>query len=181
MAGRKIAGIITGKEIEIPKEVKDVLEFDEKVLLAFQQAGVGGKYTGLESIFVTDKRVIKVKPKTLGLRANVDDYLFKDMANVKLDKGVVRSSISIKTRFASDDVAIKNIPKDGANKIYRAIQDGIAGRLEGGKPTNLPDAGVSTQKIDITEQIKKLAELKNAGLLTEEEFTTKKQELLAKI
>jgi hypothetical protein len=176
-----MAGIISGKEIETPKEVKDILEFDEKVLLAFQQAGLGGKFTGLEAIFVTDRRVIKVKPKTLGLRADVDDYLYKDMANVKLNKGIVRSGIGIKMRFGSDNVAIENIPKEGANKIYKMIQEGIAGRLEGGKATHLPDAGVSSSQIDITEQIKKLGELKDAGVLTEGEFVAKKQELLAKI
>ena len=33
-----MAGIISGKEIEVPKEVQNILEFDEKVLYAFQQA-----------------------------------------------------------------------------------------------------------------------------------------------
>ena len=33
-----MAGVISGKEIEVPKEVQNILEFDEKVLYAFQQA-----------------------------------------------------------------------------------------------------------------------------------------------
>ena len=35
-----MAGIISGKEIEVPKEVQNILKFDEKVLYAFQQASV---------------------------------------------------------------------------------------------------------------------------------------------
>ena len=125
-----MSGIISGKEVKTPEEVKEILESDEKVLYGVQQAGIGGKITGLESIFITNKRVIKMKPKTLGLRADIEDYLYKDMANVKLDKGILRSSISIVMRFRSDNVKIENIPKDEAYKIFKAIDDGIAGRLE---------------------------------------------------
>ncbi len=121
--------IISGKEIKTPEEIKEILESDEKVLYGVQQAGLGGKITGLESIFITNKRVIKMKPKTLGLRADIEDYLYKDMANVKLEKGIFRSSIYIVMRFRSDSVNIENIPKDDAYKIFKAIDDGIAGRL----------------------------------------------------
>jgi hypothetical protein len=121
--------IISGKEIKTPEEIKEILESDEKVLYGVQQAGLGGKITGLESIFITTKRVIKMKPKTLGLRADIEDYMYKDMANVKLDKGIFRSSIFIVMRFRSDSVNIENIPKDDAYKIFKAIDDGIAGRL----------------------------------------------------
>lgn len=124
-----MSSIITGKEVKTPEEVKEILESDEKVLYGVQQAGLGGKITGLESIFITTKRIIKVKPKTLGLRADIEDYLYKDMANVKLDKGIIRSSVSIVMRFRSDNAKIENIPKDEAYKIFKAIDDGIAGRL----------------------------------------------------
>ncbi len=124
-----MSGIFSGKEIKTPEEVQEILESDEKVLYGVQQAGLGGKITGLESVFITNKRVIKMKPKTLGLRADIEDYLYKDMANVKLDKGILRSSISIVMRFRSDNVNIENIPKDDAYKIFKTIDDGIAGRL----------------------------------------------------
>lgn len=228
----KVPGIIAGREIEVPIEIHKILEFDEKVLLAFQQAGIGGNAFGLESIFITNKRIIKKKPRTLGLRANITTYLYKDMANIKVNRGILRSNIGIKMRFMSEDVKIENIPRMGADKMCRVIQDGIAGRLQEGKPTFLPDAGISkpiegitlppqyspqpppqyhpppqyqqppaqppqyevkpepmpqTQppsvkpQIDTIEQIKKLAELKDANILTEEEFQAKKKELLSKI
>ncbi len=109
-----MSSIFSGKEVKTPDEIKEILESDEKVLYGVQQAGLGGNITGLESVFVTNKRVIKMKPKVLGLRADIEDYLYKDMANVKLDKGILRSSISIVMRFRSDSLNIKNIPKDDA-------------------------------------------------------------------
>jgi hypothetical protein len=125
-----MSGIISGKEIKTPEEIKKILESDEKVLYGVQQAGLGGKIAGLESIFVTNKRVIKMKPKTLGLRADIEDYLYKDMSNVKLNKGIFRSGISVVMRFRTDSVNIERIPKDEAYNIFKAIEDGIAGRLE---------------------------------------------------
>lgn len=175
-----MSGIISGKEIEVPNEIERVLDAYENVLLAFQQAGFGGKITGLESIFITEKRIMKLTPKTLGLRADVTDYHYKDMANVKLDKGMLRSSIGITMRFLSEPVYIKNIPKEGANRIFKMIQDGIAGRL-GDKITGSSDATGSSPQMDITDQIRKLGELKDIGILTEEEFQTKKTELLSKL
>lgn len=118
-------GIISGKEVDTPEEIKKILESDEKVLDGVQQAGFGGKITGVESIFVTNKRMIKLMPNTLGLRYEVEDYLYKDISNVKLDNGILRSSIHIVTRFRTEPIIIENIPKDAANKIFKIIQEGI--------------------------------------------------------
>ena len=173
-----MSGIITGREVETPVVVKNILETGENVLYGFQQAGMGGKFSCLESIFVTNRRFIKVKPKTLGLRSDIEDYLYRDMANVNLDKGIFRSSINIVMRFNSEPVSIENIPNDGANKVFKTIQEGIRGVLENSISTTVP---VSPSKIDVMEQIKKLKELKDGGALTDEEYEIKKKELLSKI
>ncbi|MGB8312123.1 MAG: SHOCT domain-containing protein [Halobacteriota archaeon] len=47
--------------------------------------------------------------------------------------------------------------------------------------SNQPPLQQQTPSIDIPEQIRKLAELKDQSILTEEEFQTKKQELLSKM
>jgi hypothetical protein len=173
-----MSGIITGREIEAPDVVKNILEADENVLYGFQQAGMGGKFACLESVFVTNRRLIKVKPKTLGFRSDIEDYLYRDMANVNLDKGIFRSSINIVMRFNSEPVSIENIPKEGANKIFKTIQEGIGRILEKSIPADVP---ALPSKIDVMEQIKKLKELKDGGALTDEEYETKKKELLSKI
>ncbi|MFZ0011274.1 MAG: SHOCT domain-containing protein [Halobacteriota archaeon] len=81
------------------------------------------------------------------------------------------------------------------NAVYQAIYERLAAaRAEAqfvaqqtptaGVPTidvtaQTPTAGVPT--IDVTEQIKKLGELRDQGLLTAQEFDSKKQELLARM
>ena len=118
-------GIMSGKEVEAPEDIKKILEPNEEILEGVQQAGIGGKITGVESVFLTNKRMIKLKPKTLGLRVEIEDYLYKDIANVKLDKGMFRSSIIVVTRFRTEPIIINNIPKEAANKIFKIIQEGI--------------------------------------------------------
>jgi hypothetical protein len=118
-------GILSGKEVETPEEIKKILESNENVLYGVQQAGFGGKIAGVESAFVTNKRMIKLMPNTLGLRYEIEDYLYKDIANIKLDNGILRSSIHIVTRFHTEPIIIENIPKDSANKIFKIIQEGI--------------------------------------------------------
>lgn len=171
-------GVLSGKEVDAPGEVKNILSFDEKVICGYQQAGLGGSVTGLESIFATDRRLIRLKPKTLGLRADVEDYLYRDIANVKLNKGILRSGISIVMRFNSEPVEIENIPGDGSERLFKIIQDGIAGRLEAGKPANLPGEGISSAQANTADKIRQLKQMKDSGLISEEEFQKKKKDLL---
>lgn len=167
----------TGKEIEIPEDVSKILQPGENVLLAAQQA----RSTNLinpDTIFVTTQRLLIRKPTSLGLRKNIEDYRFADIANVKLHKGIVRSSILLKVRFLSDDLEIDNISKEAGDKLVQLIQQGIAGRLE---------VSVQDKKIqpvlqqDIINKIQEIAKLKEQGILSETEFQTKKSELLSRL
>ena len=166
----------TGKEIEIPEDVSKILEPDEKVMLAAQQA----RSTNLinpDTIFVTTQRLLIRKPTSLGLRKNIEDYRFADIANVKLHKGIVRSSILLKVRFLSDDLEIDNISKEAADKLVQLIQQGIAGRLESSQDKTIP----SVPQQDIIDKIKEIAKLKEQGILSDLEFQTKKAELLSRL
>jgi hypothetical protein len=175
-------GIISGREVEVPKEIQSLLENDEKVLHSFEQASITGKIGGAESIYVSNKRVFLLKPTALGLRRNVEDYRYVDMANVYMKKGITRSDIGIKMRFRSDNVSIVHIPKEAAMEIVKTIQAGIEGKLETKEQvSNKSETEITSNSDDILEQIRKLSELKKDGILTEEEFEGKKKQLLEKL
>ena len=169
---------VRGKKVEIPGEVKNVLEPGEEVFHAYEQASITGKIGGAQSIYVTNLRIFKLVPTTLGLRRNIEDYRYEDMANVSMKRGITRSDISIKMRFLSNNVAIAKIPKDAAQEILMTIQKGIAGHHKTEAPSITK---TDTLQSDATEQIRKLAELKKDGILSEVEFETKKKELLEKL
>ncbi len=166
----------TGKETKIPDDVSNILQPDEKVLLAEQQAR-STNMINPDTIFVTTHRLIIRKPTSLGLRKNIEDYLFADIANVKLHKGIVRSSILLKVRFLSDALEIDNISKEAGDKLVQLIQQGIAGSLS---PEKSKKQAQVTQQ-DIIDKIKDLAKLKDQGILSETEFQTKKAELLSRL
>lgn len=170
----------TGKEIEVPDDVQRLLQFNEKVLLSAQVAR-STELINPGTIFVTTQRVIVRKPTTLGLRKNMEDFRYVDIANVKLKKGIIRSGIVLKMRFLSDNVEIDNFPKEVGEKIFRLVQDGVAGRLVTAQPQDQPGKVPSPLQQEIIEKIKELAKLKDEGILTEIEFQTKKSELLARL
>jgi len=166
-----------GKEINVPDDVKRILESGEQILLAAQEA----RSTNLinpDTIFVTTGRLIVRRPSSLGMRKNIEDYRYMDIANVQLHSGILRSSILLKMRFRSDNVEIDNISKEVGEKVFKLIQEGIAKLSPVSLPTvKTPDAFQQ----EIIDKIKELAKLKDQGLLTDEEFTRKKADLLAKL
>jgi len=117
--------IFTGLEIEIPKDIKELLIPGEKVLHSVRQARLEQAITP-DSIFVTTHRVIVRRPTTLGLKRNITDYKYTDMANTKIKKGFINSTIIIKMRFLSETCYLRGIPNKSAVKIFRTIQERIA-------------------------------------------------------
>ncbi|MDE1728936.1 MAG: SHOCT domain-containing protein [Thaumarchaeota archaeon] len=84
-------------------------------------------------------------------------------------------------RFLSDNVEVDNFPKEVGEKIFRLVQDGVAGRLTLAQPE---DAVVKTPNVmqqEIIDKIKELAKLKDQGILTDIEFQSKKSDLLARL
>lgn len=125
---KPIESILTGKEIEVPNVIKDMLVDGEKVLHAVQQARIK-QFITPDNIIVTNKRVIVHRPRLFGLRQNIEDFKFIDMANTVVDHGIIQSSIKIKMRFQPNEIVLEGIPKDVSREIFKNIQDGIAGRL----------------------------------------------------
>lgn len=180
--GGILIGIISGREVDVPEEIQDILENDEKVLHSFEQGSITGKFGGAESIYVTNKRVFKLVPRTFGLRRNVEDFRFSDMANVYMRKGITRSDIGIKMRFLSDDVSIAHIPKEAAKNIVKTIQAGIRNEMKSNeKGVTNKETIITSGSSDIADQIRKLSDLRKEGILTEEEFEDKKKQLLKKL
>lgn len=123
---RSLTGeIFKGLEIEVPKDVRELLIPGEKVLHAVRQARLEQAITP-DSIFVTTHRIIVRRPTTLGLRRNITDYRYTDMANTRIEKGFINSSILIDMRFLSEECVLRGIPNKSAARIFRTIQERIA-------------------------------------------------------
>ncbi|MCC2647500.1 MAG: hypothetical protein K0S67_1025 [Nitrososphaeraceae archaeon] len=191
-------------------KITEMLNPDEKVLLVARQSRIkpGGSHFTPNIIYATDRRIIVRDPYMLGIKENVVDIPYDIITSIKLEKGLLSSTIRFKapglmssTRLGmmdsivdgEDDQGgiIEAIPKDKAEDLLEIIRSGMqndgaksapskkqkaSSELLESKENTLP----SIQSVSIADEIRKLAKLKEEGILTEEEFKQIKQDLIRK-
>lgn len=94
---------------------------------------------------------------------------YDQMAQVFVVRRIVFADLVIETR-GGGTLTLAGMTKANAEEARTLIQE----RLDTPEP---PDTALSAPP-DIPEQIRKLAELRDAGVLNEDEFETKKKDLL---
>jgi hypothetical protein len=192
---------------EISK-IAEMLNPDEKVLLVARQSRIkpGGSHFTPNIIYATDRRIIVRDPYMLGIKENVVDIPYDIITSIKLEKGLLSSTIRFKapglmssTRLGmmdsivdgEDDQGgiIEAIPKDKAEDLLEIIRSGMQDDSRSApskkqKPSELLESKEYTvpfnQSISIADELRKLAKLKEEGILTEEEFKQMKQDLIRK-
>ncbi len=115
-----------GKRLKVPNAIKEMLLPDEQVLGIVKQSRLKAAITP-DSIIVTDQRIIRCSPSALGLHKQIEDYRYEDIANLKIDKGVLFVTITAKRRFMSEDLILDKLLKDQADYISRVIQEKLRG------------------------------------------------------
>lgn len=125
------------------------------------------KGTVRNGIFMaTDQRLIFYAKKLTGYDLEVFPY--STISSIEMGKNLMGHYIAF---FASGNKAsMKWINAGDVQFFVQSVKDRI-----GKKPDNYN--GV----VDAADQIRKFSELKDTGIITEEEFVTKKQELLSKM
>ena len=186
-----------------------MLNPDEKVLLVARQSKIkpGGSYFTPNTIYATDRRIIIRDPYMLGIKANVVDIPYDIITSLKLEKGLLSSTIRFKasglmssTKLGMMDSIIEGeddqtgiieaIPRDKAEDLLEIIRSGMNdGRRSAPSKKNISSKLVETkdytpssnQSVLIADELQKLAKLKEEGILTEEEFNQMKQHLIRNI
>jgi predicted DNA-binding ArsR family transcriptional regulator len=202
--------IIDKGDLEEINKISEILNPDEKVLLVARQSKIkpGGSYFTPNTIYATDRRLIIRDPYMLGLKANVVDIPYDIITSLKLEKGVLSSTIRFKaaglmssTKLGMMDSIIEGeddqtgiieaIPKDKAEDLLEIIRSGmndgrksapskknISSKLFEPRGHHTPSSNLS---ISVAGELEKLAKLKEEGILTEEEFNQMKQKLIRNI
>jgi hypothetical protein len=201
--------IIDKGDLEEINKISEMLNPDEKVLLVARQSKIkpGGSYFTPNTIYATDRRLIIRDPYMLGLKANVVDIPYDIITSLKLEKGVLSSTIRFKaaglmssTKLGMMDSIIEGeddqtgiieaIPKDKAEDLLEIIRSGMNdGRKSAPCKKNIssklfePRGHIpsSNLSISVASELEKLAKLKEEGILTEEEFNQMKQKLIRNI
>jgi hypothetical protein len=195
---RFITDITVKDELEEIRKIANRLDQDEKVLFVAKQSRMkpGGSVLATPNIvFATDKRVIIRNPTMLGMRENIEDIPYDKMTSVKLEKGVFSSTVLIRAPGLSEmsrlskysgliawgrgeDGQIDALPKNKAEQLFTIIRHGID---RAKKAAALTSTTIVNQQISLADELTKLANLKEQGIISEAEFTQMKQDLLKKM
>lgn len=109
---------------DAPSDVLKLLEENEKVLLYMKQK----KYhpaINIESVTITDRRVILRKPSMLRIKKSFTDYSYADILNVTIDKGILRSTLKLNLKIDAADLLVEDIPNEDAQEAFKVIRTGI--------------------------------------------------------
>ena len=154
----------------------------ELILINAEQSRMmpGGSITTPNSIYVTNKRIIFRNPRMWGLKVDLMDYAYEDLANVELHKGIFTTEIELTPRFNSEKMKLPAVSKDVAEELFGAIRKGMHGDL--GVDDVVGNVVTQQQKPD--EPISKperLSGLKDKGMISDKEFEAVKTRLLSEI
>lgn len=132
--------------------------------------GTYGNGTGL--VVLTDRRLFFFQDGVTSKKS--EDFPFAKISSVQWSSGMLMGSIVI---FASGNKAeITNVVK----KDGKAMVDTARGMLSAVEQSAVaPTASAPT--VSLIDQIRQLGELRDSGIVTPEEFESKKAELLSRI
>ncbi len=112
------------KPMDVPDDVTKILGPNEKVELYIQQKIYHPKIN-IDSVVLTNERIILRHPHALRLKKDYADYSYRDISNVVLDKGILRSTIKMTLRLGGERLDLGDLPNLEAEKAYGIIRENI--------------------------------------------------------
>lgn len=168
--------------------ISDALRDDERPIAVFGsgmeriERGVNIKKAKADVLLfgvlaVTDHRLLFASDHLLGARS-LEDIPLTQITSVTQRKQPLAIRGSVETVLTSGSTVVFNIGKDDLVAAVAAINDA---RAAASRPQTAAMQVIHTAGPSIPEQIKQLADLRDAGILTEAEFDAKKAQLLAQM
>ena len=72
----------------------------------------------VDSVLLTNERIILRHPRDLGLKKDYTDFSYTDIANVILDRGILRSTVKCVLRFGGDPLLLSELPNSDAESLW---------------------------------------------------------------
>lgn len=155
----------SGREI---KRLAEYLWDNEQV-----ERMVSGQYGGGQGVLVlTNRRLLFLKDGIM--RKTLEDFPLEKISSVQWSSGIVQGKITI---FASGNKAeVKGILTSAGKDLADLARERITDVSKTAKPA--PGASGPSGAASVADELRKLAELRDAGVLTEDEFAAQKARLL---
>jgi len=107
-----------------PEDLKGILGPNEQVQMYLKQKIYHPKLS-IDSIVVTNERIILRHPHALGLKKDYTDYNYRDISNVLLDRGVLRSNLKFTLRQGGEPLTLDAIPNAEAQQAYGLVRENL--------------------------------------------------------
>ncbi|MEM3754136.1 MAG: PH domain-containing protein [Candidatus Bathyarchaeia archaeon] len=104
--------------MSIPEDIQKILDENESILLAIKQKSPFSHHT----IFLTNQRLILVKPSFVGIKREIVDFMYEDIANIVINKGIFMASLLVKMKSGIPELRINGISKEDAEKLHKEIR-----------------------------------------------------------
>lgn len=163
--------------------------YDDELILYF--AWGCDSITAKDFIVCTDKQMVVLDREAFGLTKNVKQFYYEDvtsMATLQETNGLLDLALTAALSVCDLEISVAGAKErlntlytyeaEKAVKVYRECRRSIKERDR--QPQVVVQQAAPAQA-DPLEQLKKLQALKEAGILTEDEFNAKKADLLSKI
>ncbi len=157
-------------------QAKEHLDEGEEVLAVikgtYETKKMGNDWTRAGILAATDHRLVFYAKKMGGYDFEVFPY--KEISSIETGKGMAGHHVKF---FASgNEVSLKWIDRNSDVPAFVGV---VKDQMKADHPTSAAPA--ASDAPDVADQIRKLAQLRDEGLVTDEEFETKRTELLAKL
>jgi hypothetical protein len=191
---------LDNNDLQEIKKIREMLNPHEEVLVVARQSRVrpGGSAVTPNIIYATNKRIIIRDPYMMGIKENITDIPYDVITNVKLDKGLLSSTIRFeapalvgsKRLGMIDGIVggendhegmIEAIPKRKAEDVIQVIRSGMHRTGYNQDETQIASHHQSSDinyQSSIADELTKLGKLKGQGIITEKEFAKLKKDLL---
>jgi hypothetical protein len=142
---------------------------------AYDTKSLGGKTVKNGILAVTSKRIIQFGKRFSGY--NLETFPLDKITAIEISKGLMGKMIAIK--MSGNESEMKWINQGDPDGLVFLVHEKI-GAITSSSQSSSKQL-IQNESSEIPEQIKKLSELKDSGILTEAEFAAKKQELLSRM
>lgn len=109
----------------VPDDVQKILGPNEQAQLFIKQKIYHPKIS-IDSITITNERIILRHPHAMGLKKDYTDYNYQDVANVVLAKGLTRSTVKLVLRMGGEPLTLENLPNSDAQTGYGIIRENLS-------------------------------------------------------
>lgn len=165
---------------KVDPEVSVMLVPGEKILLVASQSKSvpGGAISSPSKVYITTNRILFKNSGMFGLKANIIDVKYDEIATVMLKRGVFSTEILLKPRSSSSKIVLPAVDKQVALQVSTFIQKGMRGEFASKTEPRQQVLAQHKPRPDPVVKLERLAEMRRGGMVTDAEFQILKEEMM---